>query len=205
METEWTAVCLSDDLPAGVVVPGHAGGVDLAVWRSATGRVAAWVDRCPHRGMRLSHGFVRGETLACIYHGWSYGSDGGCLRIPAHPALVPPATIRATGMACAEDSGLIWVAPEGTATPLPALEGLSPVRSLGFDLAEAALGLDGFIRAGRLLHGTPVITGRPTRLALVLQPLPEGTMMHALADPDAPKPAVSRWLEVLRQTLEAVA
>ena len=68
---------------------------ELAVWRSASGRIAAWRDRCPHRGMRLSHGFVRGESLNCIYHGWTYGADGACRRIPAHPEVVPPATIRA--------------------------------------------------------------------------------------------------------------
>jgi len=39
--------------------------LDIAVWRSVSGVVNAWENRCPHRGMRLSHGFVRGESLAC--------------------------------------------------------------------------------------------------------------------------------------------
>ena len=82
----WTAVCIAADLPAKVVMPSVCDGTDIAVWRSASGQLAAWADRCPHRGMRLSHGFVRGEALNCIYHGWTYGADGGCTRIPAHLA-----------------------------------------------------------------------------------------------------------------------
>ena len=52
MTPRWTATGLSQDLPKGVVMAGHWQGHDLAVWRSATGRLQAWNDRCPHRGMR---------------------------------------------------------------------------------------------------------------------------------------------------------
>ena len=90
----WTPVALSADIPPATVAPGLFGDHDLALWRSASGRIAAWFDRCPHRGMRLSHGFVRGEALSCIYHGWSYGASGGCRHIPAHPNLEPPEAIR---------------------------------------------------------------------------------------------------------------
>ena len=39
------------------------------------GRYAGRVDnRCPHRGMALSA--VR-ENLACLYHGWHFGCEGG--------------------------------------------------------------------------------------------------------------------------------
>ena len=40
--------------------------------------------------MRLSHGFVRSEKLACIFHGWQYDGAGSCVGIPAHPDLAPP-------------------------------------------------------------------------------------------------------------------
>jgi len=61
------------------------GREDLVVWRSASGVLSAWENRCPHRGMRLSHGFVRGESLACAYHGWHFECSGRCHYIPAHP------------------------------------------------------------------------------------------------------------------------
>ena len=110
MVARWWPVGLSRDLGPGQVMAAMVPVADLAVWRAMSGRVAAWTDRCPHRGMRLSHGFVRGEALACLYHGWSYDGAGQCTRIPAHPDLVPPAAIRVAGFAVAEAAGMIWVA-----------------------------------------------------------------------------------------------
>src|SRR3989338_3926114 len=68
MGTEWVAVGLSRDLPAGVAMPALWQGRELAVWRSASGKLSAWDDRCPPRGMRLSHGFVGGGALAGAVH-----------------------------------------------------------------------------------------------------------------------------------------
>jgi phenylpropionate dioxygenase-like ring-hydroxylating dioxygenase large terminal subunit len=200
MPSDWTAAALSCDLPVGVVLPGRLGGSDLAIWRSATGRLSAWNDRCPHRGMRLSHGFVRGETLSCIYHGWTYGTDGGCTRIPAHPDLVPPAAIRTLGFACLEADGVIWVAPSGTASQPPGLDGYVPLRSVALSVQLSTW--PGFVSTNGVLRGEAVLEGQPHAIALVPQPLAEGTMLHALAAPAAPKPAASRWLEALRRTIE---
>src|SRR5262249_33176247 len=98
-------------------------GSDLAVWRGVDAIVRAWENRCPHRGMRLSFGFVRENKLTCIYHGWAYDGDGACARIPAHPSLVPPKTIAVEKFLCAESNGLIWFAAEGAAAPAPSVEG----------------------------------------------------------------------------------
>jgi nitrite reductase/ring-hydroxylating ferredoxin subunit len=140
----WTPVALSADLPAGTVMPVQIPAGSLALWRTDSGHTAASADRCPHRGMRLSHGFVRGEALSCIYHGWSYAQAGNCLRIPAHPGLVPPETIRVVTHMVEEADGVIWVAlgrPEGRP---PGLEGLVPLRSLtalaNIDAIAAAAG-----------------------------------------------------------------
>ena len=83
----------------------------------------AWENRCPHRGMRLSYGFVRENTLTCLYHGWRYDGSGSCVAIPAHPALTPPKTIKVQKFSCEVRNGLIWVAPESISTPAPSVEG----------------------------------------------------------------------------------
>ena len=62
----WTPVAISADLPAGTVLPVLVPAGKLALWRSQSGRLSASADRCPHRGMSLSHGFVRGEALSSI-------------------------------------------------------------------------------------------------------------------------------------------
>lgn len=206
MPLSWTPVALSRDVPALVVLPVVAGGVELALWRAASGRVAAWADRCPHRGMRLSHGFVRGEALSCIYHGWSYGAGGNCLRIPAHPDLEPPEAIRVPVHRATEVGGVIWVAvgeSDATDTP-PTLAGLEPLRSVRvqapaeviLSAAGLALGADGIAR-GHLAA---------LAVAVLLQPLPDGaTVLHVLTEPADPEAliAVSRAVDALRRDAES--
>ncbi len=195
---DWTAVCLAADLPEKLVIAAECAGAGIAVWRSATGQLAAWADRCPHRGMRLSHGFVRGETLNCIYHGWTYGTDGGCTRIPAHPDLVPPASIKVVRFDIVQAQGLVWVAPLGASAALPDLAGLIPVRSLVIEGAAQQL-------AEALPEFTPHqgLVWRGGYGGLVVQPIGDTRCrVHLLVRDLADKVPASRWAEALRQTVE---
>ena len=202
MTTTWIANGLSPDLPRAVVMHGDWQGTELAIWRSATGRLSAWKDRCPHRGMRLSHGFVRGETLASIYHGWVYGQDGACRHIPAHPAMVPPASIRAEAFACVEQDGVLWVAPASTQDAPPKLSGMEPVRSLPMRADAAALAQVSGLTGAQTLQGAAQIGGDAVPLCLLLQPKAGMVMVHALCGTGADRLAVSRWLEGLRRDVE---
>ncbi|MCV6584004.1 MAG: Rieske 2Fe-2S domain-containing protein [Marinibacterium sp.] len=105
--TQATALALSAHIPPGDVHPAILNGFELAVWRDSAGQLNLWEDRCPHRGMRLSFGFVRQDRLTCLYHGWEFGSDSGCKRIPAHPDLEPPKTLCAKPFAVAERFGMV--------------------------------------------------------------------------------------------------
>lgn len=202
MGTEWVAVGLSRDLPAGVAMPASWQGRELAVWRSASGKLSAWNDRCPHRGMRLSHGFVRGETLACIYHGWVYGTSGSCSHIPAHPDLVPPATIKAETFLCVEVGGVIWVgAADATDSP-PEFTGFAPVRSVATTASAAELAATSGLA---LTKGTLAGTIAAGPVCLILSPSHSKTGIHALAAAGVDPVAVSRWLDgVVRRAEERV-
>lgn len=191
MAAPWIPVLRSDDLPPSVAAPARAHGRDLAVWRSASGHLSAWLDRCPHRGMRLSHGFVRGEMLSCIYHGWSYDTGGRCRRIPAHPDLEPPAAIRATALPCAERDGLIWVgAEDAMPATIPGLDGLVTLRAL--DVAAGTAAVEAAFAAAGLRFRTGVV--------------PEGTRLFLLVPPEtdaAARIAASRAAEAARRVAEA--
>lgn len=176
----------------------------IALWRSESGRPAASADRCPHRGMRLSHGFVRGEALSCIYHGWSYAQAGHCLRIPAHPGLTPPETIRVPTHQVEESDGLIWIAVGKPAAKPPRFEGLAPLRSLtavaSIAAIEAAAGAK--VSAEGLLE--PAECGENTGLLLSI--LEDGqTLIHVLVKGEAgpaERIAASRAAESLRRKAE---
>jgi phenylpropionate dioxygenase-like ring-hydroxylating dioxygenase large terminal subunit len=105
---EWHPVAIAGHLQPGEVRPVSLLGEDLVLWRNAEG-VHAWKDLCIHRGAQLSLGKVVKECLRCPYHGWTYDSDGACVKIPAHPSQTPPPRAHAVTYACRESGGWIWV------------------------------------------------------------------------------------------------
>jgi nitrite reductase/ring-hydroxylating ferredoxin subunit len=106
-------------------------GEHLVVWRSESGQIGAWSDRCPHRGMRLSFGAVQNDSLICAYHGWTFGADGYCQKIPAHPGNAPSRAARARIYPATEAGGYAWVCLGEPATDRPdPIETLCPIRSM---------------------------------------------------------------------------
>ena len=193
------AVGLTDDIPAGTVVPRRVDGLDLAIWRSELGRFHAWSDRCPHRGMRLSHGFVRGEMLACIYHGWQYSLDGSCDYIPAHPELTPPPTICANTYVCEVRNRALWVALGQVKDDIPDVGDRIPIRSIDIlrPTSEIAQHFDH-------PQDSLVVLNDSYDLAIALQPsTPRSCFAHIFAGAGQDRKMVSRYVEKLRNEMEA--
>jgi phenylpropionate dioxygenase-like ring-hydroxylating dioxygenase large terminal subunit len=189
MTTGWTPIALSRDVPTGVTRAVLVDGKELVIWRG-DGAAHVWEDRCPHRGMRLSLGFVRDNSLNCLYHGWQYGPSSSCIRIPAHPDLQVAPSIKANAYESAEAAGLVWVRLAGT-EPLPALsDDVTPVLSF----AVEADGLDGASLAipfeGAQLHL------RWHRVA------PGRIMVHAVLDGDASVARAAAFLRSMRNQME---
>lgn len=78
-------------------------GTPLVIFRGPDGAPAALHDKCPHRRARLSAGTLRDGTVECIYHGWRFGPDGECVRVPGHLDQV---------RACAKSSTIAYAARE---------------------------------------------------------------------------------------------
>ena len=77
------------------------------------GVVRCFRDLCVHRGTALSLGWIENDELRCAYHGWTYGADGVCTRIPARFGSNIPNRARLTTYLCEERDGLIWVCLSG--------------------------------------------------------------------------------------------
>lgn len=138
----WYPVALSASIEPGSSSGTHVGGRELVVWRDNSGVAHVWEDRCPHRGMKLSFGFVRGDHIACLYHGWQYDTAGQCRYIPAHPDLQVPGSIAVPTYRTVEACGMIWAATgsESAATREPGDTGeVVPVRSLYVDTDAGTL------------------------------------------------------------------
>lgn len=175
-------VALSRDVPANTSIGTRVLGVEYVVWRDAGGTARIWDDRCPHRGMRLSLGFVRGTHIACLYHGWEYGPDGQCAKIPAHPDLPVPASISVGTHKLRERNGLIWMALDEN-VEWPQEQDLLPVRSMMVEASVKQL-------------------DAPDGVVVALQPVSVSqTMLHVLATPGMDLRAVFNWTLSVRQRL----
>jgi len=115
---KWFVVARSEALrqrPLAVTVLQQA----LVLGRMADGRVFAMEDRCPHRQVALSDGCITHDGIQCPYHGWTFGGDGTCIRIPGLPpaAALPAISVRTVSLR--EINGLIWarLAASGDAEP----------------------------------------------------------------------------------------
>jgi nitrite reductase/ring-hydroxylating ferredoxin subunit len=215
--TAWMPVALGPDIGPATSAGAVLDGAEIVVWRDAQGRIHAWEDRCPHRGMKLSFGFVKGDRIACLYHGWEYDGAGQCRYIPAHPDLEVPPTIRTTAWAAAEAAGMVWVAPPGADGPPPGDVAATPVRSLWADVPAAALdaalaaGLPGLGAVARVAAEGPlrrIEQGGVTVLAGLHPVGPGAAALHlclAGAADAAACAAVARAAAALRRAVEAEA
>jgi phenylpropionate dioxygenase-like ring-hydroxylating dioxygenase large terminal subunit len=82
-------------------------GEDVVLWRGASGRIAAFVNRCAHRAFPLSHSDIDGDRLVCGYHGCTYDADGKCVHIPSQPQV--PTGMRVRVFPVLEKPPFVWI------------------------------------------------------------------------------------------------
>lgn len=106
---QWTPVAFSGALrrkPLGRRIA----GTPVALFRDAKGEAHALVDRCPHRGVKLSLGEVKDGCLECPFHAWKFSGDGACVDIPLNAlAEEKRARYRATAVPLVESGGVLWL------------------------------------------------------------------------------------------------
>ncbi|MGK4004070.1 aromatic ring-hydroxylating dioxygenase subunit alpha [Sorangium sp. So ce1036] len=128
----WYIACASSQLGA---APRAARVLDqdIVVFRGDGRRPAALLDRCCHRGVKLSLGRVTGGALACGYHGWRFGGGGACVHIPSlAEGRRIPARCAVPAFPCVERDGYVWVwiggEGDAAAPPPPGIDGFSARR-----------------------------------------------------------------------------
>ncbi len=80
---QWYLVCFEDELKNEQLLKRKIVGEEIVVFKTASGKVNVLQDRCCHRNVHLSLGYVKGEHIKCGYHGWEFGSTGKCEHIPS--------------------------------------------------------------------------------------------------------------------------
>ncbi|MBM3569472.1 MAG: aromatic ring-hydroxylating dioxygenase subunit alpha [Alphaproteobacteria bacterium] len=119
----WYYALAGKALSPGAMVAKKLLGEDIVLCRPRQGPAFALKDFCPHRGMPLRFGRFDGETIECCYHGWRFGSEGRCTKIPSlvDGQALDPAKIRTRSYPAIERQGGIWIyfGDDSTGAPPP--------------------------------------------------------------------------------------
>ena len=80
----------------------------VVMYRTEAGAPVALADRCPHRFVPLSLGFLEQDDIVCCYHGLRFAPDGHCTLNPHGDGSVPRAA-RLRAYPLAERHGAVWI------------------------------------------------------------------------------------------------
>lgn len=131
----WYVVAVSKDLKPGDITKVRFWKKDIAVYRTEQGEIRAIEDRCAHRQLPLSSGFVEGDRVVCTYHGWKFDGCGKCVEIlhELGKGRTKMPKIKIKSYPVKEQWGLIWLFPgdpelaEQVSLPnIPQLDGENP-------------------------------------------------------------------------------
>lgn len=82
---QWYIVCFTEELKKGKPIQRKIVGKEVVAFQTENGKIYVLEDRCCHRNVHLSLGYVKGEHIKCGYHGWEFNGDGQCAYIPSLP------------------------------------------------------------------------------------------------------------------------
>src|SRR5579859_1497922 len=123
----WLPAMLAEELPEPDCAPIRLRllGEDLVAFRTTSGRPAVLDTWCPHRNANLFWGRNEEDGLRCVYHGWKFDADGGCVDMPNEPPRSRFAEkIRQPAYPAVDRGGVVWVymGPPELTPSIPELE-----------------------------------------------------------------------------------
>ncbi len=107
LRTFWHPVAVGRKLAPGTAQALRILGEDLTLYRSASGTPHLIGGACAHRRSVLHTGWIEGEEIRCMYHGWRYDGTGQCTQRPAERDTGTP-NVRIAGYPLHEYCGLIF-------------------------------------------------------------------------------------------------
>jgi len=122
----------------GDYVAREAAGVPILAVRGKDGKVRAFRNACRHRGAEVAKGTGCTQAFVCPFHGWTYGLDGGLLRVQ-HERGFPDLDKSTHGLVpvlAQESAGIVFVTQSGEARQQDPGEGLPDLIAADKDLID---------------------------------------------------------------------
>jgi phenylpropionate dioxygenase-like ring-hydroxylating dioxygenase large terminal subunit len=85
LQNHWYLICPETELKK-QIINRKILNQEIILFRDEQGGIAALENRCCHRNVRLSLGYLEQGHVVCGYHGWKYDSAGTCIHIPSQTA-----------------------------------------------------------------------------------------------------------------------
>jgi len=79
----WYPIGLSKEITGEKPFRAQVLGLPFVAFRDGAGAAHVVSDTCVHRGGALHKGLIKNGNIACPYHGWQFGGDGRCTKIPS--------------------------------------------------------------------------------------------------------------------------
>jgi phenylpropionate dioxygenase-like ring-hydroxylating dioxygenase large terminal subunit len=129
---QWYVILESNEVKKGKPVGFTRMGEKIVAWRDGNGKLSVMSDQCPHRGVALSVGEIKGDCIQCPFHGFEYDTSGDCKLIPANGRnSEPPKAMHVKTYPIREEHGFIYLwwgephAEDAEYPPVPWFESIS--------------------------------------------------------------------------------
>lgn len=107
VRNQWYVAAWSDEVTADAPMERWILGEPVVLYRNTQGSAVALHGRCPHRNFPLARGSIQGDALQCGYHGFTFGEDGRCVRIPSQDDI--PSACRVAAYPLVEQWRWLWI------------------------------------------------------------------------------------------------
>lgn len=110
IKNQWYVILESSEIKPGKPIGVTRMGEKMVAWRDSAGKAAVMSDLCPHRGVALSIGAVKGNCIQCPFHGFEYDTSGACTYIPANGKnSEPPKAMKVRAYETREAHGFVYI------------------------------------------------------------------------------------------------
>ena len=109
LSNHWYLICPEKELQK-QIINRKILNEEIIIFRNGQGAITALENRCCHRNVRLSLGYLDQGQVVCGYHGWKYDSTGSCIHVPSQTAEAKiPKTARIKSYPVQVFNRWIWV------------------------------------------------------------------------------------------------
>jgi len=171
----------------------------------SNGKVSAYSDYCPHRGVPLSLGTVANGQLHCAYHGWSFScKDGANTNIPVKNKTI---NCKLKAYQVMEKYDLIWISDEEDAYTPTLMETKPTLTITGTIQATFPNSIENFLEGSHThyVHEGLIRSKKAKRQAIkaIFEPNEKGFKVYYEAE--KPKGFITKMTPRKYQNLRSVA